>query len=56
VTAAWAGSIAAMIMSVGAIGGLLWRAGRRDGKVDAAIEQLTSIAKDHEERLRAWRI
>ena len=29
---------------------------RRDGKIDAAIEQLTRITTDHEDRLRKGRL
>jgi hypothetical protein len=56
VSAAWAGSVAAMVMCAGAVGGLLWRAGRRDGKVDQILEQLTKTAEDHEQRLRSARL
>jgi hypothetical protein len=31
-------------------------AGRRDGKVDAVLEQLAAIAADHEDRLRRGRL
>jgi hypothetical protein len=46
-------------LAVAAIGPFLssYRIGaQRDGKIDAAIEQLTSITADHEERLRKGRL
>lgn len=52
-SAAWAGSIVAMVMCAITVGGLLYKSGRREGKVDELLEQLTDIAKDHEKRLRA---
>jgi hypothetical protein len=54
--AAWAGSIAAMIMCAGAVAGLVWRTGRRDGKVDQILENHEKTLTDHEQRLRAWRL
>jgi len=37
-------------------GGVLWRSGRRDGKIDQVLEQLTELTKDHEARLRAGKL
>ena len=51
-TAPWAGSIIATIMCAGSIATMVWRAGRRDGKVDQILEQLTAVAQDREQRIR----
>jgi hypothetical protein len=53
VSAAWAGSVIAMVTCVLAIAGLVYKAGRREGKLDEVLERLTDIADDHEDRLRA---
>jgi hypothetical protein len=52
VNAAWAGVLVTVALVAGGGIGAIWRAGRRDGKVDAVLEQLTDIAQDHETRLR----
>jgi hypothetical protein len=52
VTASWAQLIVAAVMCAGAVGGLLYRDGKRDGKIDAILEELRRIAVDHETRLR----
>jgi len=51
--AAWAGSIAAVIMCAGSLGVLLVRIGRREGKVDQILEQLAEWQQDHEDEHRA---
>lgn len=50
--AAWASVIAGFAAVAGTGAGVLWRGGRRDGRVDAVLERLTDIAEDHEERIR----
>jgi hypothetical protein len=52
-TAAWALAFAALTTLLGGCIGSLWRGGRREGKVDAVLEQLTRITADHENRIRA---
>ena len=37
---------------LGILAGVLVRGGRRDGKIDAVLEQLTKIIEDHEGRIR----
>ena len=51
-TSGWAGALIALAALVGGLGGALWRGGRRDGKIDAVLEQLGRIVEDHEARLR----
>jgi hypothetical protein len=51
-SAAWISACVATAMAFGVIAGALWRGGRRDGKIDAVLEELTRIASDHETRLR----
>ncbi len=51
-TAAWAGSIVAMISCAGAISTLAWRGGRRDGELAEILRQPTQMTADHEARLR----
>lgn len=46
-------------LAVAALGPVITTAvsgARRDGKIDAAIEQLTKITTDHESRLRKGRL
>jgi hypothetical protein len=50
---AWLAALIPAAALLGGISGTVWRGGRRDGKIDAVLEQLTDIAKDHEARLRA---
>lgn len=50
---AWAAVLVALFMMLLAIAGLVWRDGRRDGRLDAILEQLTKITGDHEDRIRA---
>ena len=52
--AAW-DAIAALATAAAAAGscaGVLWHGGRREGRVDTVLEQLTAIIADHETRLR----
>jgi hypothetical protein len=51
-TAAWAATWAAIGTIAGTSGGWLWRAGRREGKIDQILGQLTALAADHETRIR----
>jgi hypothetical protein len=55
-TAAWFSSIAAVVMCAGGIGGLIWRAGRRDGKIDEILDRHDKKLDDHENRLRRVRL
>lgn len=48
-----AGLLVAVIGTLITIAAIVWRDGRRDGRVDAVLERLTHIAEDHEIRLRA---
>jgi hypothetical protein len=51
--------IALAALAVAALGPTVSRLtadARRDGKIDAAIEQLTKISQDHEDRLRKGRL
>lgn len=52
-TPVWASAAVAILVMTGTSIGLVFRAGRRDGKLDSAITQLAEIARDHEDRLRA---
>lgn len=49
---AWLVALVPAAALAGATGGAIWRGGRRDGKIDAVLEQLTKIVEDHETRLR----
>ena len=51
-TSGWAAVLVAAAMMAGTITAVIWRGGRRDGRVDAVLERLTDLAEDHEERLR----
>lgn len=46
--AVWVSSGTALI----SVAGLVFRGGRRDGRVDAVLEQLANITGDHERRIR----
>jgi hypothetical protein len=48
----WIALGALAVAAVGPAAATLRSGGRRDGKIDAAIEHLTAIAADHEDRLR----
>ena len=51
--------IALGALAVAALGPVINRLAadaRRDGKIDAALEQLTAITADHENRLRKGRL
>jgi hypothetical protein len=52
VSSGWAAAIIATCMMLGSFAAILWRGGKRDGRIDAVLEQLTRIAGDHETRLR----
>lgn len=49
----WAAAAVSFAALAGTFAGSLWRGGRRDGKIDAVLDQLTRIVEDHEVRLRA---
>ncbi len=54
-SAAWAtvlGALVALAGLLGVVGGRLWRGGRREGKVDQVLEDLTQLVGDHEDRIR----
>lgn len=51
-TASWAAVAVAGLMMGGGLLTALWRGGRRDGKLDQLLEELTALGKDHEVRLR----
>jgi hypothetical protein len=53
VSAGWAAAAIATLMMLGTCAAVLWRGGRRDGRIDAVLERLADIAGDHETRLRA---
>lgn len=48
----WIALGALAVAAVGPAAATLRGSGKREGKLDAAIEQLTGIAADHEDRLR----
>ncbi len=49
----WIALGALVAAAAGPVTGMLLANAKRDGKVDAVLEQLTAIAGDHEDRLRA---
>jgi len=51
-TAQWLATTIGASMAAAAAAAAIWRGGRRDGKIDAVLERLTSITEDHEDRLR----
>lgn len=51
-SAAWITALVPLLVALGAVAAWLISAGRREGKLDAALEMLTKIADDHEQRLR----
>ena len=51
-SSAWAGVLVAALMMAAALAGWVFRAGRRDGKLDAILERLTDVSEDHEGRIR----
>lgn len=48
-----AGLLVAVFGLLVTIGAVIWRDGRRDGRIDTVLEQLTKIAVDHEDRIRS---
>ena len=52
-SAPWAAVTVSVIMALAAVAVFLLREGRREGKLDSCLEQLTRIAADHEDRIRA---
>lgn len=52
----WIAFGALVVAALGPAISTLTRNARRDGKIDAAIEQLTKITTDHEARLRRGRL
>lgn len=52
----WIALAALAVAAFGPVASNLAAGGRRDGKIDAAIEQLTRITADHEARLRRGRL
>ena len=51
-TSGWAAVLVAAAMMGGTVIAVIWRGGRRDGRVDAVLERLTDLAEDHETRIR----
>ena len=51
-TSGWAAVLVALVMMTGTVAAVIWRGGRRDGRVDAVLERLTDLAEDHEGRIR----
>jgi hypothetical protein len=51
-SAAWAAVAISMCMLGAAIIGFIWRAGRRDGKLDTILEHVAELLDDHEDRIR----
>lgn len=50
--AAWAGVVVALVAVLLSASAMLVRGAKRDGRVDEVLERLTSLAEDHEDRLR----
>lgn len=51
--ATWAGVALTALLLAGTLLAVTWRGGRRDGKLDAILDELRRIGTDHEERIRA---
>lgn len=51
-TAAWAAVIVSIMGMLGALGVVLVRSGRHEGKLEAILDRLAEGQRDHEERLR----
>jgi hypothetical protein len=51
-SAAWGSVLVAVIATAIMAGGLIWRDGRRDGKIDAVLERLTDLTEDLDDRVR----
>lgn len=52
----WIAFGALVVAALGPTFGRVSAGGRRDGKVDAVLEELTKITADHEARLRKGRL
>jgi hypothetical protein len=52
VSAAWAAVVVSVVVAAAALARELLKRGERDGKIDACLDQLTQITRDHETRLR----
>lgn len=52
-SASWVSAIVAIVVMLGTAATVIWRAGRFEGRTTAILEQLASIAADHEDRIRA---
>ena len=50
--ASWAAVWISAGTALASVAGLVFRGGRRDGRVDAVLEQLARITGDHEKRIR----
>jgi hypothetical protein len=50
--ASWAGAVVALIVALAGAARYFQNRGRREGKLDAILEHLATIAVDHEDRLR----
>ncbi|MHB1877556.1 MAG: hypothetical protein ACYCPF_22205, partial [Streptosporangiaceae bacterium] len=50
--AAWSAVLLSALLLTATLIGVVWRGGRRDGKLDAILEELRRIGVDHEERIR----
>lgn len=51
-SATWIAIIIASLAPTSAIAVLIWRAGHWAGKIDSALERLTAIVEDQEDRIR----
>lgn len=51
-TSTWIALLALVLAAASPVITRLTSGARRDGKVDAVLEQLTKITEDHEQRLR----
>lgn len=51
--AAWSAVLLSALLLAATLIGIVWRGGRRDGKLDAILDELRRIGADHEERIRA---
>ena len=49
----WAQFLVALVMMIGTAAVVIWRDGRRNGRVDAILERLALLGEDHEDRIRS---